>query len=428
MDEKFDVIIVGGGPAGAAAALYLADHGLETVVVERGNYSGAKNMTGGRIYAHSLKRLIPSINDCPFERKVVKERISLMTEKSASTMEYASDRLYAGEVESFTVLRGEFDRWLMGKAEEAGAMPVTGVRVDDLVFKDGKVAGIIAGGEEMLADAVILADGANSLLTDKAGLRKEKISPHQMAVGAKEVIELDEKTVADRFGLNDGEGAAWLFAGYPSAGKIGGGFIYTNKSSLSLGIVVTLSEIEKSSKSVHEMLEDFKAHPVVAPLIKGGKLGEYSGHIVPEGGLDMMPSLYGNGVLVAGDAAGLVINVGYTVRGMDLAIASGLSAAEAIIYAKTKGDFSSANLSKYQELLEDSFVMKEMRHFRKFPHFMENSRIFNDYPEMADEMLAGIFTVDGSAPKSMFSKIMRPAKKVGLINIAKDAIKGVRAL
>ncbi|MGD9809681.1 MAG: FAD-dependent oxidoreductase [Deferribacterales bacterium] len=428
-EEKFDVIIVGAGIAGATAALMLAKEGLEVVVVERGNYAGAKNMTGGRLYSHSLEKIIPDFaSKAPVERHVAKEKISMMTETGAVTVEYTSEQLKQQGKDSYIVLRGVFDRWLMEQAENAGAMQVNGILVEDLVVRDGKVCGIIAGGEEMLADVVILADGANSQLMQKAGLQEKATSPHQMAVGAKEVIELSASVIEDRFGVGAGEGAAWLFAGWPSDGNIGGGFVYTNKDSISIGIVATIAEMEHSEKSVHEMLEQFKAHPAVTPLLKDGKLVEYSGHMVAEGGYDMVPSLYDNGIVAIGDAAHLVINVGYTVRGMDLAVGSAISAAQAVIDAKEVGDFSSSTLSKYKSLLDDSFVMKDLKHFRKFPHFMENKRIFNDYPTMADDIFAGLFVVDGSEPKSMLSKLKAPVKKVGVLNLVKDGFKGIRAL
>lgn len=428
-EDKFDVIIVGGGMAGAITAMLMAQEGLEVVVVERGNYSGAKNMTGGRLYAHSFEKIIPDFAKvAPLERKIAKERVSLMTETSNFFIDYSSDKIMQEGKDSYTVLRGVFDRWLMEKAEEAGAMPVTGILVEDLVMKDGKVVGIIAGGDEMLADVVILADGANSLLMEKCGLEKRRITPHEIAVGAKEVIELGERAIEDRFNLNPGEGCAWLMAGSPSDGKIGGGLIYTNKDTISLGVVVTLSEFEETKMSVHEMLERMKAHPSVKPLIRDGKLVEYSGHMVGEAGYNALPEMYGDGVIAIGDAAGLVMNLGYTVRGMDLAVASCVAATQAVKEAKEKGDFSKGTLAKYKQLLDESFAMKEMKYYRKFPKFMENPRIFNDYPVMIDEICGSLFMVDGGNPRSLLSKIIKPVWKVGPFGIMKDAIQAVRAL
>lgn len=427
-EDKFDVIIVGGGIAGSIAAHMLAEAGLEVVVIERGNSSGSKNMTGGRLYSHSLEKIIPNFADvAPVERKVTKERISMLTDDSAFTIDFSSGKLGDTGKNSYVILRGQFDRWLAEEAENNGAMYIYGIRVDDLIVKDGKVCGVVAGDEEMLADVVILADGVNSLLAQKLGMKKE-LSPHEVAVGAKEVIEFDEKTIKDRFNLNGDDGLAWLFAGAASAGHIGGGFLYTNKTSISLGIVTTVGDIDHSDKSVPEMIEDFKNHPVIQPLIEGGKLIEYSAHLVPEGGYDTIPTLYKDGVVVVGDAANLVINIGYMVRGMDLAVESGKLAAETILKAKEKNDFSANALSSYQAALEASFVMKDLRHYKKFPHFMENHRIFNEYPEMIDDIMANMFIVDGSEPRTLLSKVMNPAKKVGLMTLVKDGFKGVRSL
>ncbi|MDR1922464.1 MAG: FAD-dependent oxidoreductase [Candidatus Adiutrix sp.] len=428
-EDKFDAIIVGAGIAGATAALLLAREGLSVVVVERGNYAGAKNMTGGRLYAHSLEAVIPGFAEAaPVERRVTQERISLMTETGCFTASFLNGRPGAPDRDSYVVLRGAFDRWLMEQAEAAGAMLVSGVLVDDLLTRDGRVCGVIAGEDKMPAEVVILADGANSQLLERAGLRAEPVGPRQMAVGVKEVIEFDDKVVEDRFNLLPGEGLAWLFAGLPSGGKVGGGFLYTNKASVSVGLVATTAEFMKSERTIHELLERFKAHPAIEPLLKGGKLAEYSGHMVAEGGYDMIPRLYNDGVVVIGEAAHLVINLGYTVRGMDLAAGSAQAAAKAVIAAKQAGDFSARSLAAYKTFLDDSFVIKDMKHYRKFPHFMENSRLFNEYPEMLEKICAGIFTVDGRAPASMLSKLMEPMKEVGLLNLMKDGLKGARSL
>src|SRR5690606_12701108 len=211
--------------------------GLEVVIIERGNYAGRKNMTGGRLYGHSLEKIIPNFAaEAPVERKVTKERGSVLTGDSAVTVDFYAGALGDQPHASYTVLRGVFDQWLAGKAEEAGAVLATGVRVDELLLEDGKVVGVKAGEDVLEADVVILADGVNSLLAQQAGLRKE-LQPQDVAVGVKEVIELPEKVIEDRFNLNGDEGLSWLFAGACTGGIIGGGFLYTNKSSLSLGLV-----------------------------------------------------------------------------------------------------------------------------------------------------------------------------------------------
>ncbi|MDP4155700.1 MAG: FAD-dependent oxidoreductase [Bacillota bacterium] len=427
-EEKFDAIIVGGGLAGSTAAYVLAQEGLQVLLIERGNYGGSKNMTGGRLYAHSLEKIIPNFaEEAPVERRVVKERISMMTEKDAVTMDYHSSRLAETGSDSYVVMRGEFDRWLFNKAEEAGAIAAAGIKVDQLIMENNRVTGVICGGEEMKADVVILADGVNSLLAEKAGLRK-RVQPSQVAVGVKEIYELPAKVIEDRFGLTGNEGAAWLFAGSPSNGLVGGGFLYTNKESIAIGLVLGLEHIGESDKTIEEMLTAFTNHPEIAPLIKDGKLLERSGHVVPEAGSSMVSTLYGDGFLICGDAAGFCLNIGYMVRGMDLAITSGELAAKAVLAAKEKGDFSSASLKRYKDLLDNSFIMNDLSVYKNFPAFMENPRIFNQYPAMVSDIMAEMFVVDGKPAVPLRKKAMKHLKAVGLINLVKDGLKGVKSV
>lgn len=425
-DEKFDVIIVGGGLAGTAAGYTLAKAGLEVLVIERGNYCGAKNMTGGRLYGHSLENLIPNFAEkAPVERKIVKERISMMTESGAMTIEYGSDKLKEPACASYTVLRSKFDKWFAEQAEAQGAMYITGIRVDKLLQKDGKVCGVLAAGDELLSDVVILADGVNSLLAQQIGMKKE-LSPHHVAVGVKEVIGLDEKTISDRFGVLPGEGVSWMVAGDPTGGAVGGGFLYTDKESISIGTVVTIGDIGTGKCiKVPDMVERLKANPVIAPLLEGGKLLEYAAHLVPEAGYKMIPELVWNGVLIAGDAAGFVMNLGYTVRGMDLAIESGRLAAEAVLAAKEKGDFSVNGLSVYLELLENSFILRDMRHYQNMPYMMSSPELFNEIPALADEIMCGLFVVDGTPPVKMIKSIVPAINKLG--GIAKIGKLGIKA-
>ncbi|KGF03315.1 FAD-dependent oxidoreductase [Anaerococcus lactolyticus] len=399
-EDKFDVIIVGGGVAGLAASIVLAENDLEVLLVERGDYCGAKNVTGGRLYGHSLEKIIPNFADeAPIERKVVKEKISMMSGKSSLDIGYSSKELGENkDSSSYVVLHSKFDQYLAEKAEEAGVAIITGVLVEKLLLEDGKVVGIDATGEEMYADAVIIADGVNSLLSQQIGIKKE-LEPNQVAVGAKEVIELSEEIINERFNLESGEGMSWLSCGDPTMGGFGGGFIYTNKDSVSIGVVATLSDIGYSNTKLTDLLERFKEHDSVAPFIKGGKTIEYSAHLVPEEGIHMVPQIYGDGFLVVGDAAGFCINLGYTVRGMDFAIESGRLAALAILRAKEKEDFSKESLAVYQDLVNDSFIMKDLMTFKAFPTILSRREIFSDLPEIINDVAGRAFTVNGGDSK-----------------------------
>ena len=426
-EDRFDVIVVGGGLAGSAAAYTLAKAGVEVAVIERGNSCGSKNMTGGRLYGHSLKKLIPDFEQrAPLERRVTKERVSLMSATGSTTIEFDSGSL-GGDTASYTVVRGSFDKWFAKEAESMGATYVCGIRVDDLIVRNGRVRGIIAGEDRLEADVVILADGVNSLLAQKIGLagptRADKV-----AVGLKEVIKLSPQQMKDRFGAYDDNGTAWLFAGDPTLGSIGGGFLYTNKESISLGIVATVSDVEYSETSVVNMLDRFKEHRLIAPLIEGGELLEYSAHLVPEGGYDAMPQLYGDGVLVAGDAAGMVLNLGYAVRGMDLAIEAGRQAANAVLYARRKNDYSKKTLSAYKTGLENSFVLRDMKLYRRAPQFMENRRVFTRFPILLEEVMRAMFTVDGESSEGIVKKVLPAVGEAGVAALARDAVQIISAL
>ncbi|KIO37214.1 MULTISPECIES: FAD-dependent oxidoreductase FixC [unclassified Shewanella] len=428
-EEAFDAIVVGAGLAGCVAAYVLAKEGADVLVIERGNYAGSKNMTGGRLYAHSLEKIIPGFaKEAPIERKVTKEKVTFLTDDTGVTLDYHNGRDQSPVQESYTLLRGEFDQWLMGKAEEVGAQFITGIRVDEILTQDGKVIGVKADGDELTAKAVILAEGVNPVLGEQLGMVKPKVSADAMAVGVKELIELPEAVIKDRFNLQDDEGAAWLFAGSPSNGLMGGGFIYTNRTSISLGIVCGLHGIGESDKSVPQMLEDFKNHSLIKPLIEGGKLLEYSGHVVPEAGLNMVPKLVDDGVLITGDAAGFCLNVGYTVRGMDLAIASGEAAAKAVLAARAQQDFSAQGLSSYQSLLEESFLMKDMKLYKQLPAFMETPRIFNQYPKMVADIMHEMFIIDGTPAQPLRKTLLKHCKEVGFMNLIKDGYKGVTSI
>ena len=428
MVEKFEVIVVGAGLAGLSAAYALAREGVEVVVIERGDYPGAKNVTGGRLYTRPLQNYLPELwREAPFERAVTNEIVTLISSGKSLTLRFRSDEFAQPPAHSYTVLRGTLDRWLSKKAEEKGAMLVTKNRVDDLLKKDGKVVGVLAGGEELGADVVIACDGSLSLIAEKAGLRSPG-SPHDYAVGFKEVIELPSQTIEDRFGLKGQEGAAQLFLGDLTQGRFGGGFLYTNRSSLSLGLVIRIKDLAEGNplKEAPQFLDEFKERPEIAPLIAGGEMVEYSGHVISEAGFSGLIRPFADGLLVAGDAAGFSLNVGLTVRGMEFAIASGVLAAQAVKQAREKKDFSATSLSVYQTLLESSFVLKDLKTFQHAPVFLDNPRLFQHYPQMTGDLLQSLFTV-GPEPKQKLSTTIR--EKVSWSEaweILKDLRKGLK--
>lgn len=431
-EADFDVIVVGSGCAGAVAAYVAAEAGKSVLVVERGNFAGAKNMTGGRIYSHSLKQVFPNFEEeAPLERKITHERMALMDPKSNLTIDFMSDVLAEEGKDSYSVLRGPFDQWLAEKAEEAGAEYICGIAVEELIKDEtGRVVGVRAGEDEITAQVVILAEGVNSMLSERC-LGNPRPKANQMAVGIKEVFELPAGQIEDRFLVPEGEGAAMLFVGDCTHGNVGGGFLYTNKDSISLGLVATISTAmdESNPTPVYQMLEDFKNHPAVAPIIRGAKMVEHSGHMVPEGGYDMIPTYIFDGCLLAGETAGLCMNMGYQVRGMDFAVASGRMAAEAACAAIDAGDTSAAGLASYKTKMEDSFVIKDLETFRRWPHTMEHwDSMFTDYPTMVAEMMNAMFSVDGEPQKPLAKRMMPIVKKRGLFKLAREVRGALKAL
>jgi electron transfer flavoprotein-quinone oxidoreductase len=429
MQQKFDAIIVGAGPAGCACGYKLAKAGLEVLVAERGKFAGAKNMWGGAFCGPVLSDLIPNFwQEAPYERYVSSHKLSMLSGDDCLTVDLKAAESGKPPYKEITILRSKFDRWLADKAQSAGAIVAAGLQADD-VLKDGsRVVGIKAGNDELPASVVIACDGVNSMMAQKAGLRSE-LKPQQVKQGVKEVIKLSRETIEQRFGLKGDEGVAWSFLGACTRGLPGGGFLYTNKDSLSLGIVVQLNALAENHVSADELFEDFVKTPVVARLIDGGKLAEYSAHLIPVAGMGMMPRLYTDGMLVAGDAAAFVVGTGLILEGANFAVASGGVAAETVIKAKQKGDFSASTLASYQESLEQSFVLKDLKTFSGAPHFLENPRIYTTYSELACKFAGKLFTSDGKPRKNTWQVLREVMKgKVSLWQIARDAMRGKKAI
>lgn len=437
MEERdFDIIVIGSGCAGAVAAYVAAKKGKSVLVVERGEYAGAKNMTGGRIYAHSLKRVLDdyaqgdvSWKDIPFERKITHERIALLDPQNSVTIDYASAQLGELGRDSYSVLRGSFDQWLAELAESAGAEYIYGIPVEALIVNEADgVVGIRAGEDEISAHVVIDAEGVNSLLAERyLGVSRPK--PTEIAVGIKEVFELTEEQIEDRFLCAPGEGAAMLFAGDCTHGCVGGGFLYTNRDSISLGLVASIEEMSSANTTIYQAMADFKEHPAVSPIIRGAKMIEHSGHMVSEGGYHMIPEYVFDGCLLVGDAAMLCMNLGYQVRGIDLAIESGRFAAEAACDAIDAGDTSKAGLVSYRQKMERSFVIQDLKTFSKWPATMAHwDSFFNDYPKMASEIFDAMYIVDGKPQQPLLKRIMPIIKKRGMFKLAKELRGALRSL
>lgn len=416
--EKVDVIIVGGGLAGLSCAYELADSGMTVLLLERGDFPGSKNVTGGRLYLRPILPYLPDIwKEAPFERHVTKESFTVLGKTNSLTYEFYSDRFNEKPYPSYTILRASFDRWLADLVTERGAFVIPQKTVNDLILENGKVVGVKSEDEAIGADCVVAADGILSFLAEKAGLRNP-FQPEHFGVGFKEVIRLDSTTIEERFGLSEGEGMARLFFGSLTEGMMGGGFLYTNRESLSLGLVIGLASLNQKDprEEVYPLLDRFKERPEIRNLIRGGETVEYSAHLVTEGGLDLMPRLFTDGMLVVGDAAGLGLNMLFTVRGMEYAIVSGVLAGRTIKKAREKNDFSASSLSEYERLLRESFILKEMETFKHTPHVLGNKRLFEKYPQVICDLFEKVLWVD-EHPKGRIYKTKMAELRKAFFNI-----------
>ncbi|MEX1136888.1 MAG: FAD-dependent oxidoreductase, partial [Balneolales bacterium] len=313
-EDKFDCIIVGGGIAGLSAAMILAKANMKFLLIERGEFSGSKNVSGGVLWGDDLARLVPEYwkDEAGYERFINQRRLSFMDDESSFSIDFKSEHFNTTPYRGIIVLRAKFDNWLAGKVQEAiekSAYPdesfiAHSILVDEIIMEGGKATGIKAGGEDFHSNTVILAEGVNNLLTRKVGLQEKYVPVDYMATGVKEIIQFDQKVLEDRFQLDGLSGMSNEFVGYASRGIEGGGFLYTNRDSISLGLVLGMKDMRKKGKKPQDVLNDFKEHPVVRDIIKGGEMVEYSAHVVSTGDIRAMPKeIYTDGLLIAGEAA-----------------------------------------------------------------------------------------------------------------------------
>lgn len=396
MSEKFDAIVVGAGVAGLAAAYTMVKNGLKVIVIEKGQKPGSKNVMGGVLYRHMMDEIIPDFwKEAPLERPIVEQRFWMMDQGSVVQTGYRGMEWAKPPYNNFTVFRGKFDQWFAKKCIEAGALIINETVVKECIIESNKVIGVRTDRPDgdIYSDVVILADGVNSLLAKSLGFHREW-RRDEVALAVMEELKMSPDKIEDRFCLDKGMGATIEIFGDGTMGMVGTAFIYTNKEHISIGCGALLSQMCSKQIKPYELLERLKQHPMVKPLIEGGEPCEYYAHLIPEGGYKSIPKLVGDGVIVVGDAAQFVN--GIHREGSNLGMTSGRYAGETVVRAKKIGRFGISELSYYNDLINKSFIIKDLKKYKNTSRFMEeNPSLFNHYIPAANRAMSEIFTVDG---------------------------------
>ncbi|MDR5655951.1 FAD-dependent oxidoreductase [Halodesulfurarchaeum sp. HSR-GB] len=431
----FDVIVVGAGRAGTAAAYKLAEHGIDVALVERAKEAGMKNVTGGVLYGDVLSELVPEFPDqAPLGRHVVEHNVRILNEGTSIGISYRDPAIL--DEPNYTIQVGRFDQWFVKKAEEKGAVFIPETTVRDVSQRGEEVlVETDRTGGDLTCKAVVGADGVNTTVGRVAGIR-ETVRNENVGQSVKHVIDLDKSTINERFNLEPGEGAAYAFEGFPEGVPGLGYFLYTFESSIAVGAVASMSSLEKYGKQgysgrgtpLYDLLDRFKELEAVKPLVEGGSTTEYQGILVPKYKYSNLPQRYDDRISLVGDAAGLTLNKGFTFRGLDFGIKSGMCAAEAAIGSDQNQDWDSFG-QRYDKLLNNSYVMTEMKQHRGIPSVVENEKFFDEYPAVAREVLEHTFSTSGDASGLTWRQALRSLRKrdIKLRGVLADGWKAVRS-
>jgi len=361
--DKVTCIVVGAGPAGSACALALARKGIETVLFERGRVPGEKNVSSFVLYTSELKRLIPDFRkDLPFERTVVRtDQVQLTPNDTKALTSY--NYRWAEDPLAFTAFRRKFDAWFAKKAVDAGAQLMSGMKVSDLIKDGDQVVGVKVGEEELYADVVVGADGFHTIVGERSGLVKDW-KPERCFLAVKEILDLPPDVINQRFQVTEGLACEQgIYCYHMNNLDVFSATLYTNVDSVSLAVFARLDELKEKNIQLHEQMETLKQHPYLENLINGTKLREYQAHLLPDGGRVKPENLYGNGVLLCGEAGGITATS--TGMGIPTCLLSGMMAAETIGDAVKKQDFSKHILKNYLKYLDSTALLDMVHKSRK---------------------------------------------------------------
>jgi electron-transferring-flavoprotein dehydrogenase len=401
---EMDVVFVGAGPANLSAALHLAQlvkqykedlaggikqgtplGEIEIGVIEKGAAVGAHILSGAVMDPRGLAELIPDFIEqgAPLESPVKEDYFMYLTRKHAIRSPLTPPPLKNHGY--YIVSLNRLTAWLGERCEEAGVnifpeFPgaellydnddrVLGVRTGDKgIDRDGKPKANFEPGVDLQAKLTILGEGPRGSLTkqltERLGLDQGR-EPQVYSVGVKELWELPD----DRYPA----GRVTHTLGYPSDSRTyGGGWIYGMQNRiLNIGYVTGL-DYEDPLLDPHAEFQRFKTHPYVSQLLEGGKMIRYGAKTIAAGGYFAMPRMYGDGFLLVGDCAGFLNS--QRLKGIHSAIKSGMLAAQTIFEALLANDFSARQLSRYETLVNESWIIPELRKVRNFHAAFRNGR------------------------------------------------------
>jgi electron-transferring-flavoprotein dehydrogenase len=379
---KTDVLIIGGGPSGLAASIHLADllkqngQSKRILLIEKGRAIGSHILSGAVIKPAVFKELLPGVDfsEIPFNAKVTKDRTIFLTEKRAFTLPVNPP--YMNNTGNYTASLSQICRYLAVKAEERGVEIYTAFSVDEILYGDGKVIGAktkdtgldhnghqlenFQAGTRIEAKITIFAEGTRGslakMLIKKFNLDKDR-NAQVYSLGCKEIWTVPPGNIE--------AGQIYHTMGYPlDNDEFGGGFIYClNDNKVAVGLVVGL-DYKDPTFDVHDAFQIWKASAFVSRILKGGKMIEYGAKTLPEGGHYSIPKLFVDNALIVGDSAGLVAMP--ALKGVHMAIRSGMLAAKTSADALSRNDTSEMSLQQYERLIKDSSIYRELYAVRNF--------------------------------------------------------------